>query len=136
MVTGSARKVRLTKPPNVTAPQARKNSAKNRMPRPTLAPRETGARGVSTGPSSPRSLEEARVDDRRDVGHALDDAELEQELARLLAEGLDVAGEELFVGLAVLPAQIGLRLLELLARLLHHRPHHVEALLRLLGDHL
>src|SRR5690348_13476256 len=140
MVMGSARKVRLTKPPRVAAPHARKNRAKKAMPRATRAVRETGTRGFSIDPGrgrpDPSSLDEARVDGGGDVRHALDDAELEQEIRRLLAEGLQLAVEELLVRLAVLPAQVGLRLLELLAGLLHHRPHDLEALLGLLGDHV
>src|SRR5215468_6752185 len=119
MVMGSARKVRLTKPPRVAAPQARKNRTKKATPRAIRAVRETGTRGVSIDPGRrrpvPPSLDEARVDGRGDVRHALDDAELEQEVGRLLAEGLQLAVEELLVRLAILPAQVRLRLLELLA---------------------
>src|SRR5215470_9858243 len=114
MVMGSARKVRLTKPPRVIR-----------------AVLPTGTRGVSIdagrGRPVPSSLDEARVDGGGDVRHALDDAELEEQLSRFLAEGLELAVEELLVRLAVLPAQVRLRLLELLARLLHHRAHDLEA---------
>src|SRR5215470_18781242 len=140
MVMGSARKVRFTKPPRVAAPQARKNKTKKARPRAIRAVLPTGTRGVSIdagrGRPVPPSLDEACVDGGGDVRHALDDAQLEQEIGRLLAEGLELPVEELLVRLAVLPAQIGLRLLELLARLLYHRAHDLEALLRLLGDHV
>src|SRR5215468_2573281 len=140
MVMGSARKVRLTKPPRVAAPQARKKRTKKAMPRATRAVLPTGTRGVSIDPgrsrSVPPSLDEARVDGGGDVGHALDDAELEEQLSRFLAEGLQLTVEELLVRLPILPAQVGLRLLELLARLLHYRSHDLEALLGLLGDHV
>src|SRR5947209_1038797 len=53
-----------------------------------------------------RLLDEARVDDRRRVRHLLDDAELQQQLARLLLEVLQLAVEELGVLLAVGPAEI------------------------------
>src|SRR5262252_10996007 len=140
MVMGSARKVRLTKPPSVAAPQARKKRTKKAMPRATRAVLPTGTRGVSIDPGRgrllPASLDEARVDGSGDVRHALDDAELEEEVGRFLAEGLKLAVEELLIRLPILPAQVGLRLLELLTRLLHHRSHDLEALLGLLGDHV
>src|SRR5262245_5947562 len=129
MVMGSARKFLLTKPPRVATPHPKKNSAKKARPRAILAARETGASGVSVGPACRRSLDEARVDDGGDVRLRLDDAELEKQLAGLLAESLDLSGEELPVGLALLLAEIGLRFLELLARLLDHRAHDLEALL-------
>jgi hypothetical protein len=47
MVTGSARNVRLTNPPNVAAAQAAKKTTKNAAPRPTRTAGETGARGLS-----------------------------------------------------------------------------------------
>src|SRR5262245_9290342 len=137
MVTGSARNVRLTNPPSVAAPHAAKNRTKNAMPSAILDVRETGTSGVSIGacPVARRArpalvlLDEARVDGRGHVRHALDDAQLQQQVRSLLAEGLDLAVEEPTVGLAVLPAEVGLRLLELLARLLHHSSHDLEALL-------
>src|SRR5262247_4583296 len=104
MVMGSARKVRSTKPPRVAAPQARENRTKKAMPRPIRAVRETGTRGVSidAGPGRPvpPSLDEACVDGGGDVRHALDDAEFDQEIGRLLAEGLEPSVEELLVRLA------------------------------------
>src|SRR5882672_4630187 len=97
--------------------------------------RQTGTSGVSVGPAG-RSLDEARVDGGGDVRLRLDDAELEEQVHGLLAEGLDLSREELAGRLAGLPAEIRLRLLELLARLLDHGPHDLEALLRLAADQL
>src|SRR5437879_11877130 len=135
MVIGSARNVRLTKPPMVATPHPRKKSAKKARPRVILAARETGTSGVSAGPAG-RSLDEARVDGGGDVRLRLDDAELEEQVGGLLAEGLDLSRKELAVRLAILPAEIRLRLLELLARLLDHGAHDLEALLRLAPDPL
>src|SRR5215467_3563679 len=133
MVMGSARKVRLTKPPRVATPQARKNRTKKARPRAIRAVLPTGTRGVNIDAGRerpvPPSLDEARVDGGGDVRHALDDAELEEEIGRFLAEGLQLAVEELLIRLPILPTQVGLRLLELLARLLHDRSHDLEALL-------
>src|SRR5437764_512796 len=122
--------------PRVEHAHAATKTSKNATPKPTRTPGETGTRGFSIVPRDRWSLEKARVDDCVRVGNALDDPELEQELGRVLAERLDLAREELLVGLAVLPAQIGLRLLELLARLLHGSAHDLEALLRLVLDHV
>src|SRR5687767_9124646 len=47
IVTGSARNVLLTKPPNVATPHAAKNTAKNSTPSAIFAPGETGASGLS-----------------------------------------------------------------------------------------
>src|SRR6266581_3897261 len=90
MVIGSARNVRLTKPPRVATPHPRKKSAKKARPRVILAARETGTSGVSAGPAG-RSLDEARVDGGGDVRLRLDDAELEEQVGGLLAEGLDLS---------------------------------------------
>src|SRR5207244_11176600 len=86
MVIGSARNVRLTKPPRVATPHPRKKSAKKARPRVILAARETGTSGVSVGPAG-RSLDEARVYGGGDVRLRLDDAELEEQVGGLLAEG-------------------------------------------------
>src|SRR2546425_2414963 len=107
----------LTRPPRGAAPPPRKNSGKKARRGVILVAGEAGTRGVSVGPAR-RSLDEARVDGQGDVRLRLDDAELEEQVGGLLAEGLDLSREELVVGLAVLPAEIRLRLLELLARLL------------------
>src|SRR5262249_54684152 len=132
IVTGSARKVRLTKPPSVATAHAATKTTKNATPRATAAAAPTGTSGLTAA----GSLDEACVDDRVDVRHRLDDAQLQQELGRVAAEGLQLAGEELGVGRAVLPAQVRLRLLELLAGLLDRRAHDLEALLGLGPDHV
>src|SRR5262249_37563371 len=101
MVMGSARKGRLTDPPTGAAPQGRKKRTKKAMPRASRAVLPTGTRGVSIDPGRsrllPASLDEARVDGGGDVGHALDDAELEEKIGRFLAEGLQLAVEELLI---------------------------------------
>src|SRR5262245_53687175 len=102
MVSGSARNVRFTKPPSVATAHAATKTTKNAMPSAIPAARETGTRGLTAAPAPRRSLDEAGVDDRGDLRHALDDPELQQQLARLLAEGLVLAGEELAIRLAVL----------------------------------
>src|SRR5436190_1403057 len=66
-----------------------------------------------------RSLNEARIRKLRQIRDLLDDADLEQEVGRLLRERVELAGEEGLVGGLVLPAQIFRRVAELLARLLH-----------------
>ena len=63
-------------------------------------------------------------------GSCLDDAGLQQQVGRFLAEGGVLAGEELLVGRAVLPAQVLLAGLERLAALLDVGAHDLEALLR------
>ena len=78
-------------------------------------------------------LDEPRVGELRQVRHLLDDADLEQQVRRFLGELRVLAGEELLVRRAVLPAQVLLRRLELLAGLLHVGAHDLEALLRVLA---
>src|SRR5262245_19316774 len=154
MVNGSARNVLETNPPSVAIAQAARKSTKNAMPSAIFTPRVTGVSGFIANKNGPGmrgraswvptcgrtgarpSLDETDVDDRVDVGHALDDAELEQELPCLAAESLDLTREEPAIGLAVLPAKVPLRFLELLAGLLHDRAHDLEALLRLALDQL
>src|SRR5262245_2177600 len=104
IVSGSARNVRLTKPPSVATAHAATKTTKNPTPRASAAAAETGTSGLTAA----GSLDEACVDDRVDVRHGLDDAQLQQELGGVLAEGLQVAGEELGVGRAVLPAEVRL----------------------------
>src|SRR5437868_14430281 len=71
---GSARNVGDTKPPNVAAAQAAKKSTKNAMPSATRAPGLTGLSGRQL------LLDVARIDRAADVGHRLDDADLDEEL--------------------------------------------------------
>src|SRR5262249_40642413 len=91
---------------------------------------------LSRGSGDRRLLHEARVDDRVEIDLGLDHAALEQQLLRLLQERLDLAAEELLVRRLVLPAQVGLRLLERGRILLHRCTHGGEGFLRLLLDHL
>src|SRR5581483_10060844 len=148
---GSRRNSGVTQPPQVAAPQSPTNSTKNAMPRAIFAPRPTGTSGVNMAlPSSQRKtgraiafarpalparlfrrlLHEARIDDGVEIDLRLDHAALEQHFLRLLEEGLDLAAEELLVRRLVLPAQIGLRLLERGRVLLHRRAHDAEGFLR------
>src|SRR5688500_7823527 len=92
---------------------ARKKSTKKARPSAARAPGPTGFSGVKL------LLDVARVDGARHVGHRLDDADLEQDLARFLEEALQLAGEEFLVCRLVLPAQVLCRIRELLAALLH-----------------
>src|SRR4051812_14557163 len=130
IVSGSARNVFGTKPPNVAAAQAAKNSTKKKTPRPMRRRAEIGLSGCKM------SLDELRVNERIEIRHRFDDARLEQNVGCVLAERLDFAGEEFLVRRLVLPAQVGRRLRKLLARLFHIRSHHVVALLRILLDHV
>src|SRR5687767_13116437 len=106
---------------------ARKKSTKKARPSATRAPGPTGFSGVKF------LLDVARVDRARHVRHRLDDADLEQDLARFLEEALQLAGEEFLVGRLVLPAQVLRRVPELLAALLHVGAHDLVGLLRVLG---
>src|SRR5436189_27118 len=83
---------------------------KNATPSAIRAPGVTGLRGVK------RLLDVARVDRAADVRYGLDDADLDEELARLLEEGLQLAGEELLVRRPILPAQVSGGFRERLAR--------------------
>src|SRR5437764_14537923 len=89
-------------------------------------------------PRSPRatSLDEPRIGQRVEIRHLLDDADFEEQVGGFLAELLQLAGEELLVPGPILPAQVLLRRLELFACLLDVGPHDLEALLRLLRDHV
>src|SRR5215831_5228650 len=91
IVSGSARNVRLTKPPSVATAHAATKTTKKATPSASAVAAETGTSGLTAA----GSLDEARVDDRVDVRHGLDDAQLQQELGGVAAEGLQVAGEEL-----------------------------------------
>src|SRR4051794_13520711 len=73
-------------------------------------------------------LYELRVRELGQIRDRLDDADLEQEVGRILAEGRVLAGEEFLVGLPVLPAQVLGRFPELLTRLLHVRAHDLVGL--------
>src|SRR5258708_4843336 len=126
---GSARKVGETKPPKVAAAQTAKKSTKNATPSAMRAPGVTGLSGV-------KLLNVARVDRGCDVGHRLDDADLDEELARVLEEALQLAGEELLIRCAILPAEIRGRFGEGFARLLHVGAHDLVRLLRLARDHV
>src|SRR3989442_14571710 len=86
IVIGSARKVLLTKPPSVTAAHTSAKTTKKATP---SAARALGATGVS---GLIRSLDVARVGELRKVRHRLDDARLEQQIGRLLAERGVLAG--------------------------------------------
>src|SRR5438477_5602020 len=130
MDAGSARNVGDTNPPNVAAAQTAKKSTKNATPSAIRAPGVTGLRGVK------RLLDVARVDGGADVRHGFDDADLYEELTGFLEEGLQLAGEEPLVRGAVLPAQIGGRLAECFAGLLHVGAHDLVGLRRLARDHL
>src|SRR3954468_2657965 len=147
IVSGSARKVLDTSPPKVTAAQAAKNTTKKARPSAIRAPGATGCSGLMLWAPSPlrgegwgegrlRSLEEAGVRQLRHVRHLLDDAGLEQQVRRFLAERSVLAGEELLVGRPVLPAQVILAGFEGFTALLDVGPHDLEAFLRLLLDHL
>src|SRR5947208_2792363 len=131
IVSASARKVLPTKPPSVAIAQTATKATKNAMPSASRGPAAIGTSGFM-----PPSLDEARVGELRKVGHLLDDAGFHQQLGGVLVEGHEVAGEELAVRLSVLPAQVLLRSLELLSGLLHVGAHDVEALLRILLDHV
>src|SRR3954464_2014834 len=106
------------------------------MPRTSRAVAPTGVSGFigsplpspARGRGSAASLDELRVGELRHVGQLLDDSRLHQQLARLLAEGRVLAGEELLVGGAVLPAQVLLAALERIAGLLDVGTHDLEAL--------
>src|SRR3712207_3425744 len=120
MVSGSARKVRETYPPKVAQAQAATKTTKKAIPSAIRAPCPIGSRGRSIGttqtlgtasagpfedrpkPGGSRLLNEAFVDGAVDIRHLLDDADLEEQLAGLLQEGLQLAREEFPVGLAVL----------------------------------
>src|SRR6266540_6430168 len=104
-----------------------------------LATNDTGSppsRGRRTRCRRCSLLDEPRVDEPVQVGHLLDDADLEPQRGGFLVELLKLAAEELLVRGAILPAQIFLRRLELLARLLDAGAHDLEALLRFLRDQL
>src|SRR5881394_2361663 len=130
MEAGSARNVGDTNPPKVAAAQAAKKSTKNATPSAIRAPGVTGLRGVK------RLLDVARVDRAADVRYGLDDADLDEKLARLLEEGLQLAGEELLVRRPILPAQVSGGFRERLARLLHVGTHDLVGFRRLSRDHL
>src|SRR6478609_3669990 len=107
MVNGSARKVLGTRPPKVTAAQAAKKTTKKARPSATRAPGATGCRGFMMpsgldprlcGDDVATSLQEARVRQLAHVGHLLDDAGLQQQLRRFLAERGMLTGKELLVG--------------------------------------
>src|SRR5258706_7073220 len=127
---GSARKVGETKPPKVAAAQTAKKSTKNATPSAMRAPGVTGLSGVKL------LLDVARIDGALDRRHRLDDADLDQELPRFLEEALQLAGEELLVRRAILPAEIRGRFGEGFARLLHVGAHDLVGLLRLARDHV
>src|SRR6266404_2287918 len=71
----------------------------------TPSPRARGE-GWGEGSRADASLDVAGIDDRVDVGSRFDDAELEQQIGRLLAELRVLAGEEFLVRRLVLPAQV------------------------------
>src|SRR6187431_2465687 len=101
-----------------------------------VPPRSTPMADTSMS-SRPLGLtNELRVGELRHVGHRLDDAGFHQQVGGFLAELRVLAGEELLVGGAVLPAQVGLALLERLASLLDVGAHDLEALLRIGLDHV
>src|SRR3990167_3611314 len=134
IVIGSARKVFCTKPPSVATAHTAKNSTKKAMPSTTRVPGATGTSGfIDDRPCG--LFQKTRIGQVGQVRHLPDDAALQQQRSRLLAELGMLAGEELLVRLAVLPAQVGLALLEGLGALLHIRAHDLEALLRLGLDH-
>src|SRR5215203_5091449 len=100
IVSGSARNVFGTKPPNVAAAHAPKKSTKKKMPSTTRRCVGIGFSGCKT------SLDELRVDERVEVRHRFDNARLEQEAGGFLAERLNLACEKLLVRRLILPAQI------------------------------
>ena len=130
IVSGSARKVLLTKPPKVTADHSATNSTKKLMPSTTRVPGATGVSGF-TGYLMKR-VSASLV--RSGIWRMMP-ASSSRSAASLLNCGV-LAGEELLVGGAVLPAQIGLALLEGFAALLDVGAHDLEALLRVGLDHL
>ena len=106
IVSGSARKVLLTKPPNVAAAHTRDEDDEE-------GHAEHDARARRDRQASKRLHLMKRVSaSLRQVGHLLDDARLQQQVGGFLAERRVLAGEELLVRRAVLPAQVLLRSLE------------------------
>ena len=104
---GSARKVFDTKPPKVASDQtATKRTKKARRAR-AARPAPPASSGFIE-PQRPvhASLDELRVGELGHVGHRLDDAGFQQQVGRFLAELRVLAGEELLVRGAVLPAQV------------------------------
>src|SRR5688572_17088490 len=93
IITGSARKVLETSPPNVAAAHTAKNTMKKATPRTMRVVGWTGTSGF-TG-----LLQEARVRELRHVGDLPDDADFQQQVGRFLAESGVLAGEELRIRL-------------------------------------
>ena len=107
IVSGSARKVFETKPPKVaTRPDGDEDDEEGDAER-ERAPGATGQR-LCADAALPASLDELRVGELASGRAPLDHAGLEQQVGRFLAEGGVLAGEELLVRGAVLPAQVGL----------------------------
>src|SRR5436190_440291 len=79
--SGTTRKVFETKPPSVAMAHTATNTMKNSTPSPSRGPGATGCSGFKTA-----SLDVARVGEALHLGHLLDDADLEQEVGRFLAE--------------------------------------------------
>src|SRR3990167_9583001 len=81
IVIGSARKVFCTKPPSVATAHTAKNSTKKAMPSTTRVPGATGTIGFM-----PCLLEESGIGQLGQIRHLPDDAALEQQRGRFLAE--------------------------------------------------
>src|SRR6478672_4667128 len=162
IVSGSARNVFETKPPNVAMLQPSTYRTKNATPSATLRVPPTGSsgfiatrvpagRGVAAredamartqarrpraGRATPATLlDESRIVECVHVRHRLDAANLQQQVARFLAELLQFAVEEFLVRRLVLPAQVFRRCAELLAALLDVGAHDFIAFGRVLLDH-
>src|SRR5579862_2333876 len=140
IVSGSARNVFGTKPPSVATAHSATKITKNAVPSTSWRRREIGFSGVIACACRRQFacalLDEARVDQRVEIRHALDAAHLEQQVRRVLAERLDLAVEELLVRSFVLPAQVLRRIRELLAGLLDDRTHDFGGLLVVLVNHV
>src|SRR4051812_20330869 len=106
-----------TMPPKVAAAQMTKNSTKKLAPSTSRARCETGFSGSSV------DLLEAQVDHLLRLGRLLDDAVRLEHAHGEVDERLVVLGVVGLVRRPVLPGDVGRRLGEGIARLLHHAAH-------------
>src|SRR3989442_752265 len=90
IVIRSARNVFETKPPSVATAHSAKKTTKNSRPSPRRGPGATGRSGF-------KLLNEAGISQALQIRDLLDDADLEQQIGRFLAELRVFAGEELLV---------------------------------------
>src|SRR5215470_1642010 len=117
-----------TSPPKVASAQTAKNSTKNAAPSKSRARWETGFSGSS--------LLEAQVDHLFRLRLLLDHLGRFQHAHREVDERLVVLGVIGLVRGAVLPGNIGRRLGEGIARLLHDAAHQLVGLVGLALDHV